>query len=110
MYVNDLIITGSSHGDIDKFKCEMTSMFHMSDLGLLTYYLGIEVSQSEGGITLCQSAYASKLLERSGMERCNPCVTPMEERLKLSKASKAPLVDVTHYRSIIGGLRYLVHI
>ena len=42
-------------------------MLHMSDIGLLTYYLGIEVSQGEGGITLCQSTYASKLLERSGI-------------------------------------------
>ncbi|XP_062194672.1 secreted RxLR effector protein 161-like [Phragmites australis] len=87
----------------------MMSMFHMSDLGLLTYYLSIEVSQGERSIMLYQSAYASKLLERSGMEGCNPCHAPLEERLKLSKASTTPAVDVTHYRSIVGGLRYLVH-
>ncbi|XP_062209069.1 uncharacterized mitochondrial protein AtMg00810-like [Phragmites australis] len=109
VYVDDTIITRPSHGDIDKLKREMTSMFHMSDLGLLTYYLGIEVSQGEGGITLCQSAYASKLLERSGIEGCNPCLAPMEEQLKLSKASTTPPVDATHYWSIFGGLRYLVH-
>jgi hypothetical protein len=39
----------------------------MSDVGLLSYYLGIEVNQGPGGITLCQSAYAGKLLERSGL-------------------------------------------
>ena len=38
---------------------------------------------------LGQSAYASKLLERSGMAECKPCVSPMEERLKLTKASSA---------------------
>ena len=58
---------------------------------------------------LGQSAYASKLLERSGMAECKPCVTPMEERLKLTKASIAAKVDATLYRSIIGGLRYHVH-
>ena len=52
---------------------------------------------------LSQSAYASKLLERSGMAECKPCVTPMEQRLKLTK------VDATLYRSIVDGLRYLVH-
>ena len=57
---------------------------------------------------LGQSAYASKLLERSGMSECKPCVTPME-RLKLSKASTAAKVDATLYRSIVGGLCYLVH-
>lgn len=41
VYVDDLIITGEKE-DVDAFK-EMTTMFCMSDLGLLGYYLGIEV-------------------------------------------------------------------
>ena len=49
------------------------------------------------------------MLGRSGMVECKPCVTPMEERLKLTKASTAVKVDATLYRSIVGGLRYLVH-
>ena len=43
------------------------------------------------------------------MAECKPCVTPMEERLKLTKASTTAKVDATLYRSIGGGLRYLVH-
>ena len=43
------------------------------------------------------------------MAECKPYVTPMEERLKLTKASTAVKVDATRYRSIDGGLRYLVH-
>ena len=43
------------------------------------------------------------------MTECKPCVTPMEERLKLTKASTATKVDTTLYQGIIGGLRYLVH-
>ena len=50
-----------------------------------------------------------ELLERSGMAECKPCVTPMEERLKLKKASTAAKVDATLYQSIVGGLCYLVH-
>jgi len=42
------------------------------------------------------------------MAECKPCVTPME-RLKLTKATTAAKVDATLYRSIVGGLRYLVH-
>ena len=81
----------------------------MSDLGVLTYYLGIEVRQGREALTLGQSAYASKLLERSGMAECKPCVTLIEEQLKLTKASTAAKVDATLYQSIIGGLCYLVH-
>ena len=40
---------------------------------------------------------------------CNPSSTPMESRLKLLKESTTPPVDATAYRSIVGGLRYLLH-
>ena len=43
------------------------------------------------------------------MAECKPCVTPMEERLKLTKASTAAKVDATLYQSIVGGMHYLVH-
>jgi hypothetical protein len=109
VYVDDLIITGSGRRLIHEFKREMTALFKMSDLGLLSYYLGIEVGQTARSITLRQSAYAEKLLERSGMRGCKPCLSPMEEKLKLSKDSSAPRVNATSYRSIVGGLRYLAH-
>ncbi|XP_066361479.1 uncharacterized mitochondrial protein AtMg00810-like [Miscanthus floridulus] len=87
----------------------MVARFRMSDLGALSHYLGIEVRQGKEALTLGQSAYASKLLERSGMAECKSCVTSMEERLKLTKASTTVKVDATLYRSIVGGLCYLVH-
>ena len=67
----------------------------MSDLGALSYYLGIEVRQGKEALTLGQRAYASKLLERSDMAECKPCVTPMEEQLKPMKASTTTKVDTT---------------
>ena len=109
VYVDDLVITGSDSSDIDMFKLEMQSLFQMSDLGLLSYYLGIEVRQGPSGIDISQGAYALKLLEKADMVGCNPVHTPMEPRFKLSKASTAPATDATEYRSIVGSLRYLVH-
>lgn len=81
----------------------------MSDLGLLNYYLGIEVSQNEDCITLKQSTYANKVLEKAGMQDCNPCKFPMEPRLELTKDENGEPVDSTTYKSIVGGLRYLTH-
>jgi hypothetical protein len=52
VYVDDLIITGTSSTAIGEFKQEMMSLFRMSDLGLLSYYLGIEVVQRPGCIRL----------------------------------------------------------
>ncbi|CAA6675447.1 unnamed protein product [Spirodela intermedia] len=87
----------------------MADAFRMSDLGLLHYYLGIEVRQSAEGTSISQGAYAAKILERSGMVGCNPYHVPMAMRLKLSKRSTEPLVDATAYRSIVGSLRYLIN-
>ena len=69
----------------------------MSDLGALSYYLVIEVIQGKEALMLGQSAYASKLLERSGMAECKPCMTLMEEQLKLMKASTTAKVNATLY-------------
>jgi hypothetical protein len=49
-----------------------------------------------------------QLLEQMGMSNCNVSV-PMEPHLKLSKEGNGAAVDSSHYRSVIGGLRYLVH-
>ena len=76
----------------------------MSDLGLLHYYLGLEVAQTETGITVSQSAYAAKILENAGMAGCNPSQVPMEPRLKLSKVSTTTTVDPTFNKSIVGSL------
>lgn len=109
VYVDDLVITGGNHSELDQFKKEMRETFQMSDLGLLRYYLGLEVSQTDEGITLSQGACAKKILEAAGMVGCNPSQTPMEPRLKLSKLSTSPCVDATDYRKIVGSLRYLVN-
>lgn len=107
--MDDLVITGGSDQTIEDFKKQMRSKFCMTDLGLLSYYQGIEVRQSAEGITLCQSGYATRILEKMGMSDCNATHVPMEPRLKLSKASKVEEVDPTEYKSVVGSLRYLLH-
>nr|XP_034568569.1 uncharacterized mitochondrial protein AtMg00810-like [Setaria viridis] len=81
----------------------------MSDLGPLSFYPGIEVHQDDSGITLRQSAYAKLVVELGGLTDCNPTLTPMEERLKLSRDSTAEEVDATQYRRLVGSLHYLTH-
>jgi hypothetical protein len=107
VYVDDLIITGGDAGAVSRFKAQMMSTFRMSDLGLLSYYLVLEVTQGAAGITLRQAAYAAKILEKAGLAGCNASATPMEPKLKLLKEGTTPSVDATEYRSLIGSLRYL---
>jgi hypothetical protein len=72
VYVDDLLVVGESVEEIGRFKEEMKQTFQMSDLGSLSYYLGIEVKQGKHGIELCQSAYAAKLLDRVGLGERRP--------------------------------------
>jgi hypothetical protein len=109
VYVDDLVITGSKTGEIFEFKAQMKKMFEMSDLGLLSYYLGIEVQQRQGEITLSQAAYAGKILERAGLGDCNACSTPMEQHLQLKSVNNGNIIDAMEYRSLIRSLRYLVN-
>ena len=64
--MDDLVITGTHSSKIEAFKLQMAEVFKMSDLGMLTYYLGIEVKQDEKGITLSPGSYAQKILEKGG--------------------------------------------
>ena len=108
VYVDDLVITCEDIVELRQFKEEMKKTFQMSDLGHLRYYLGLEVNQTTGGIIISQGTYTMKILEAAGLANCNPSVTPMESRLKLSKFSVDSAVDTTEYRRIVGTLRYLV--
>ena len=63
IYVDDLLITGADEELIAKFKLQMKELFKMDDLGLLSYYPGIEVHQKMEGITLCQEAYTKRYLK-----------------------------------------------
>lgn len=86
VYVDNLLMTRSSSKLISEFKQEMARKFEMSDLGRLTYYLGIEVQQTNEGIVLSQDRYAQKILEEVGMQNCNLTHLPMDVNVKLSKS------------------------
>ncbi|KAJ9551621.1 hypothetical protein OSB04_015666 [Centaurea solstitialis] len=108
VYVDDLVVTGSSINVISKFKQAMASNFDMTDLGVLRYYLGIEVYQQKDDIIITQEGYAKKVLKDAGMYDCNPTLIPMDSNVKFSKDEKEEDADATEYRSLVGRLRYLL--
>lgn len=109
VHVDDLLVTGTSLQSIFAFKREMASMFEMSDLGRLTYYLGIEVHQHKEGISLVQDQYVQKIPEETGMNSCNLVHIPMDMNVKLSKSPQESSIYEREYRRSIGCLRYLLH-
>lgn len=107
LYVDDLIFTGNNPSMFEEFKKDMSNEFEMTDMGLMAYYLGIEVKQEDKGIFITQEGYAKEVLKKFKMDDANPVGTPMECGSKLSKHEKGENVDPTLYKSLIGSLRYL---
>jgi transposase InsO family protein len=105
LYVDDMIYTGNL--ELTDFKHAMQSEFEMTDLGIMKYFLGIEVHQSAKGIFVCQQKYAADIIKRFRMEGCNPAETPIPLGTKLSKNDEGPTVDSTLYKSLVGSLLYL---
>ena len=61
LYVDDLIFIGNNPGMFEDFKKVMTKEFEMTNIGLMAYYLGIEVKQMEDGIFISQEGYAKDI-------------------------------------------------
>jgi hypothetical protein len=76
MYVDDLLVIRNNDDHISQVKKELKIGFEMTDLGLLHYYLGVEVIQKERSIFISQTKYVSELLKKFGMEDCKPSSTP----------------------------------
>jgi hypothetical protein len=95
VYIDDLVITSTKDAEVATFKEELQATFQMSDLRPLSFYLGIEVHQDDSRITLRQTAYAKRVVELAGLTECNPALTLMEEKLKLSHDSTMEEVDAT---------------
>ncbi|GJY79526.1 zinc finger, CCHC-type containing protein [Tanacetum coccineum] len=93
VYVDDLFMTRSSLDLINESKKRMASQFEMSNLGELTYYSGIEVSQEKDYLKIKQERYALKILKEVGMEDCNVTLCQMEKDLKLSKTKVPPMPE-----------------
>ena len=93
----------------EEFKTAMTQEFEMTDIGLMSYYVGIEVKQLKEGIFVFQERYAKEVLEKFNTIKSKPVTTPIEVGVKLSKYEDGDVVNPTYFKSLIGSLRYLTN-
>ncbi|KAJ9545500.1 hypothetical protein OSB04_025207 [Centaurea solstitialis] len=106
LYVDDIILTASSPDLVTRVISRLSSEFQMTDLGALSFFLGVAATRSSSGLFLSQSVFAQEIISRAGMDTCNPCSTPADTKSKLP-SSGAPVSDPTLYRSLAGALQYL---
>ena len=107
LFVDDLLVTGNQMEVILDCISKLKSEYEMTDLGLLHYYLGMQVYQHEDCTYVSQSKYIGDLLKRFNLEKCNPTDIPMSSGIKFETTSESQLADATQYRQLIGSLLYV---
>ncbi|GJU89747.1 retrovirus-related pol polyprotein from transposon TNT 1-94, partial [Tanacetum coccineum] len=107
IYVDDIIFAASTPELCDLFAKIMCSKFKMSMMGKISFFLGLQISQSPRGIFINQSKYALESLKKYSFESCDLVDTPMVEKSKLDEGKEGKAVDPSHYRGMISTLLYL---
>lgn len=103
IYVDDILITGSSPSLITDFILALGVSFPLKNLRHLHYFLGIEVIRNGHGLFLCQSKYITNFLHKTNMSQAKPVSTST----KLSPLDGSTFEDSHLYCSVIGSLQYL---
>jgi hypothetical protein len=106
LYVDDIILTGSSTSLLQHIVDRLRAKFAVKDMGEFRFFLGIDVKRTADGFYLSQERYAEDILERAAMQNCKPAPTPIDAKGKLS-TDGAPIDDASSYRSLAGALMYL---
>ena len=107
VYVDDILITGSSSKLINKVMVDLHNKFASKTLGSISYLIGFEAYHGKNKIFLSQTKYVADLSQKANMLNAKHCPTPMCTGKKLSKED-GPLFDQPIvYRSVVGGLQYL---
>ena len=70
IYVDDVLIIGCNTRHIEYFTQEMMQAFEMIDIGLMSYFLGMEIKQRRDEVFICQKKYAKEILKKFNMEDC----------------------------------------
>ena len=80
----------------------------MNMMGELTYFLGLQIKQSEKGIFISQGKYVSDMLNKLDLTSCSFMKTPMAPPLTLDKDSSEKSINVIFYRGMIGSMMYFI--
>uniref|UniRef100_A0AAV1VFJ7 Reverse transcriptase Ty1/copia-type domain-containing protein n=1 Tax=Peronospora matthiolae TaxID=2874970 RepID=A0AAV1VFJ7_9STRA len=107
VYVDDVLVTGSSPKLIAHTKEDLKTRFEMTDSGKCTFVLGIELLDGEdGSVTLCQRRYVDDILKRFGMDDCKAVSSPVDMSSRLVSSDAATKVDAP-FREAVGALMHL---
>lgn len=108
MYVDDVILAGTSLAVITDVKKYLHNAFQIKDVGPLKYFLGSEVARSALGINICQRKCTLELLKEFGYLHRKLVTTPIDCSSQAKHSFSSDLyLDISLYRRLVGKLLYL---
>lgn len=109
VYVDDIILTGCDSSEITALKTFLNYQFKIKDLGILNYFLGIEVFYSTSGVLLHQRKFLYDLLSELYCSEVISVTHPLNITAKLYTDVGFPLFKAENYRSLVGKLNFLTN-
>ncbi|CAN0109894.1 unnamed protein product, partial [Heterosigma akashiwo] len=113
VYVDDLVISGSSQAIVSDFKQSLASKYDLTDQGELTQILGIKVVRDKRGkcFHLSQTSFIKDALAKFGLDYLPACKTPIDHTVDLTPTPgfEATLSDANLYRSMVGTLAWVAN-
>jgi hypothetical protein len=106
LYVDDMFLTGVENL-ISYCKRKLVLEFEMKYLGMMHYFLGLDVWKRQDEIFINKGKHAMEILKRFKMLDCKAMATPMVSNLKLLQDTTSKTMDVTLYRQMLVSLMYL---
>ncbi|KAG7582826.1 Integrase catalytic core [Arabidopsis suecica] len=107
VYVDDILVTGSSKSGIQRILTLLADRFSVKDAEDLNYFLGLEAHRTSKGLHLSQRKYILDLLHRYNMINAKAVTTPMATSPKLTLTTGTPMSDPSEFRKLVGSLQYL---
>ena len=108
VYVDDMIVTGTSPKEVEKLHSHLAKEFEMKDLGTLKYFLGIEVSCSKQGLFLSLRKYKLDLLNETSNSASEPVNTPIEVNHGLPIYLDQIPTNKERHQRLVEKLRYIL--
>ena len=107
VYVDDILIASNNVEVVNAFKVFLDDKFKLKDLGILKYFLGLEVARTKKGINLRKRKFILELLSDTSLLASKPANVPMDQSTKFRSSMGEDVLDPSLYRRIIGKLLYL---
>ncbi|KAM0990119.1 hypothetical protein ACFX2C_008681 [Malus domestica] len=107
LYVDDIILSGDYDTQVQAVIDQLTAEFDMNDLGILHYFISLQIDYRPTGFLVHQTKYVTNFLTKTNMLDCKPCTTHCHPNQKLLNHGSPFFHDPGLYRSIVGALQYL---